>query len=77
MATPATKEVLLRVRKMIPPMLEKFHKGIGTASALSLSSLTQQIGQMGRVAVVGGSEEYVSSICRFKNQIGGAFAHRA
>jgi len=23
----ATKEVLLQVRKMVPPMLEKFHKG--------------------------------------------------
>ncbi|KAI9790185.1 MAG: hypothetical protein M1816_005385 [Peltula sp. TS41687] len=36
----ATKEMLLRARKMIPPMLENFHKG-----------------QMGRVAVIGGSEE--------------------
>lgn len=23
----ATRDVLMRVRKMIPPMLEKFHKG--------------------------------------------------
>jgi ATP-dependent NAD(P)H-hydrate dehydratase len=23
----ATKEILLKVRKMVPPMLEKFHKG--------------------------------------------------
>jgi ATP-dependent NAD(P)H-hydrate dehydratase len=24
----ATKEILLKVRKMVPPMLEKFHKGM-------------------------------------------------
>lgn len=24
----ATKEVLARVRQMVPPMLEKFHKGV-------------------------------------------------
>jgi hypothetical protein len=24
----ATKELLLKVRKMVPPMLEKFHKGM-------------------------------------------------
>ncbi|KAI9882921.1 MAG: Alpha subunit of the F1 sector of mitochondrial F1F0 ATP synthase [Watsoniomyces obsoletus] len=40
----ATKEILMKVRKMIPPMLEKFHKG-----------------QMGRVAVIGGSEDYTGA----------------
>jgi ATP-dependent NAD(P)H-hydrate dehydratase len=25
--SPATKDVIARVRQMIPPMLEKFHKG--------------------------------------------------
>ncbi|TVY46757.1 ATP-dependent (S)-NAD(P)H-hydrate dehydratase [Lachnellula occidentalis] len=40
----ATRDILLRVRKMIPPMLEKFHKG-----------------QMGRVAVIGGSEDYTGA----------------
>ena len=25
--TPATKELLKKVRMMVPPMLEKFHKG--------------------------------------------------
>ncbi|KAH8803233.1 Ribokinase-like protein [Xylogone sp. PMI_703] len=39
-----TKDVLLRVRKMIPPMLERFHKG-----------------QMGRIAVIGGSEDYTGA----------------
>ncbi|KAK0754259.1 H-hydrate dehydratase [Schizothecium vesticola] len=40
----ATKEVFARVRRMIPPMLEKFHKG-----------------QLGRVAVIGGSEDYTGA----------------
>ncbi|KAL2261706.1 hypothetical protein VTK26DRAFT_3579 [Humicola hyalothermophila] len=40
----ATKEMLARVRQMIPPMLEKFHKG-----------------QLGRVAVIGGSEDYTGA----------------
>ncbi|KAL2123068.1 hypothetical protein VTJ04DRAFT_3523 [Mycothermus thermophilus] len=42
--SPATKELLARVRMMIPPMLEKFHKG-----------------QLGRVAVIGGSEDYTGA----------------
>ncbi|ODA81848.1 hypothetical protein RJ55_00353 [Drechmeria coniospora] len=40
----ATREVLKRARRMIPPMLEKFHKG-----------------QLGRVAVIGGSEDYTGA----------------
>ncbi|KAK0657102.1 Ribokinase-like protein [Cercophora newfieldiana] len=40
----ATKEILGRVRQMIPPMLEKFHKG-----------------QLGRVGVIGGSEDYTGA----------------
>ncbi|KAK0660505.1 Ribokinase-like protein [Cercophora samala] len=40
----ATKEILGRVRQLIPPMLDKFHKG-----------------QMGRVAVIGGSEDYTGA----------------
>jgi ATP-dependent NAD(P)H-hydrate dehydratase len=39
-----TQEILLQVRKMVPPMLEKFHKG-----------------QMGRIAVIGGSEDYTGA----------------
>ncbi|AEO53824.1 hypothetical protein MYCTH_2295666 [Thermothelomyces thermophilus ATCC 42464] len=42
--SPATKEMLARVRQMIPPMLEKFHKG-----------------QLGRVGVIGGSEDYTGA----------------
>ncbi|TPX15588.1 uncharacterized protein E0L32_004286 [Thyridium curvatum] len=40
----ATKEILARVRQMVPPMLDKFHKG-----------------QLGRVAVIGGSEDYTGA----------------
>ncbi|KAK1749325.1 H-hydrate dehydratase [Echria macrotheca] len=40
----ATKEILGRVRQMIPPMLDKFHKG-----------------QLGRVGVIGGSEDYTGA----------------
>lgn len=40
----ATRDLLLKARKMVPPMLEKFHKG-----------------QMGRVAVIGGSEDYTGA----------------
>ncbi|KXJ85970.1 Ribokinase-like protein [Microdochium bolleyi] len=40
----ATKEILAKVRQIVPPMLEKFHKG-----------------QLGRVAVIGGSEDYTGA----------------
>jgi hypothetical protein len=30
----STRDILLKVRKMIPPMLEKFHKGIETPPPL-------------------------------------------
>ncbi|KAM4059643.1 carbohydrate kinase domain-containing protein [Hirsutella rhossiliensis] len=40
----ATRDVLGRVRRMIPPMLDKFHKG-----------------QLGRIAVIGGSEDYTGA----------------
>ncbi|CAI4216314.1 unnamed protein product [Parascedosporium putredinis] len=39
-----TKEILSRAQRMVPPMLEKFHKG-----------------QLGRVAVIGGSEDYTGA----------------
>lgn len=42
--SPATREVLGKVRQLVPPMLEKFHKG-----------------QLGRVAVIGGSEDYTGA----------------
>jgi len=43
MTTP-TKELLAKIRQIVPPMLEKFHKG-----------------QLGRVAVIGGSEDYTGA----------------
>ncbi|KAI2463276.1 Ribokinase-like protein [Annulohypoxylon bovei var. microspora] len=42
--SPATREILGKVRQIVPPMLEKFHKG-----------------QLGRVAVIGGSEDYTGA----------------
>ncbi|KAH8675949.1 Ribokinase-like protein [Xylariales sp. PMI_506] len=42
--SPATREILAKVRQLVPPMLEKFHKG-----------------QLGRVAVIGGSEDYTGA----------------
>ncbi|KAI3390881.1 hypothetical protein diail_8459 [Diaporthe ilicicola] len=42
--SPATKEILGRVRQLVPPMLDKFHKG-----------------QLGRIAVIGGSEDYTGA----------------
>ncbi|OTB14307.1 hypothetical protein K445DRAFT_135412 [Daldinia sp. EC12] len=42
--SPATRDVLGKVRQLVPPMLEKFHKG-----------------QLGRVAVIGGSEDYAGA----------------
>ncbi|KAK5710842.1 hypothetical protein LTR15_012819 [Elasticomyces elasticus] len=44
MAQMSRTEILGKVYKMIPPMLEKFHKG-----------------QLGRVAVIGGSEDYTGA----------------
>ncbi|KAJ3945993.1 uncharacterized protein N0V96_004344 [Colletotrichum fioriniae] len=64
----ATKDVLSRVQRMIPPMLEKFHKGDSVAQnpnvmmveALSLA-YTSIPGQLGRVAVLGGSVDYTGA----------------
>lgn len=44
MANASRKEILSKVYKMVPPMLESFHKG-----------------QLGRVAVIGGSEDYTGA----------------
>lgn len=40
----ATKDILSKLQRIIPPMLDKFHKG-----------------QLGRVAVIGGSEDYTGA----------------
>ncbi|KAF1999490.1 YjeF domain-containing protein [Amniculicola lignicola CBS 123094] len=44
MASATRKELIGKVYKMVPPMLESFHKG-----------------QLGRVAVIGGSEDYTGA----------------
>ncbi|KAF2146832.1 uncharacterized protein K452DRAFT_348505 [Aplosporella prunicola CBS 121167] len=44
MANASRKEILSKVYKMVPPMLESFHKG-----------------QLGRVGVIGGSEDYTGA----------------
>jgi hypothetical protein len=36
--SPATKELLKKVRMMVPPMLEKFHKGISLNQSIALST---------------------------------------
>jgi len=44
LATQSRKDILLKVQRLVPPMLESFHKG-----------------QLGRVAVIGGSEDYTGA----------------
>ena len=42
--SPSSKAMIEKVRRLVPPMLEKFHKG-----------------QLGRVAVIGGSKDYTGA----------------
>jgi ATP-dependent NAD(P)H-hydrate dehydratase len=73
-----TKNVLGKVRRMIPPMLDTFHKGMqlpgnfavspynGKRAVPELKRLTRthlhaHIGQLGRVGVIGGSEDYTGA----------------
>lgn len=60
-----TKELLKKVRMIVPPMLEKFHKGTSRVLLLVGMLLTDAPGQLGRVAVIGGSEKYVKFVCAF------------
>lgn len=61
-ATPS-RTLLSRVRAMVPPLLEKFHKGKHPAHLIKHSiNANSHTGKMGRVAVIGGSAEYVLSI---------------
>jgi ATP-dependent NAD(P)H-hydrate dehydratase len=57
------KELLGKVYKMIPPMLESFHKGkLSSENYLSGIDIWQKsTGQLGRVAVIGGSEDYTGA----------------
>lgn len=60
----ATKDVLAKVQRMIPPMLESFHKGIFpecSSFILEAQFVDSRIGQLGRVAVIGGSKDYTGA----------------
>lgn len=60
----SAQELLVKVRMIVPPMLEKFHKGTKHSSEVLLTHKLIYIilGQLGRVAVVGGSEKCVAYI---------------
>ena len=60
-----TKELLKKVRMIVPPMLEKFHKGTFRVfrDHVWIGSDAQVPGQLGRVAVIGGSEKYDQFTC--------------
>jgi hypothetical protein len=53
----SSKAMLAKARKLVPPMLEKFHKGEHGLATVWWALLIAT-GQLGRVAVVGGSKEY-------------------
>lgn len=57
------KELLGKVYKMIPPMLDKFHKGKASRVKSKERHADQDAptGQLGRVAVIGGSEDYTGA----------------
>ena len=66
--SPTTKELLKKVRMMVPPMLENFHKGkipLSRPRYSQIASHTAAPGQLGRVAVIGGSEKYVVPVGAF------------
>lgn len=67
--TTSSKILFSKVRKIVPPMLESFHKGLFTTTTDFRSTvvdncfqsqnllLTFMTGQLGRVAVIGGCAE--------------------
>ena len=61
MAAATRKELLSKVYKMVPPMLESFHKGSTSWNDFPRAALTGCAGQLGRVAVIGGSEDYTGA----------------
>lgn len=46
---------------MVPPMLESFHKGKIRATFCYFQAANISAGQLGRVAVIGGSEDYTGA----------------
>jgi ATP-dependent NAD(P)H-hydrate dehydratase len=63
LASMSRKEILARAQKLVPPMLESFHKGEVRYSSYIVKpmGLTSPTGQLGRVAVIGGSEDYTGA----------------
>ena len=60
----ARKDLLKKVYNMVPPMLESFHKGTVAPNKPSINrySNTDNVpGQLGRVGVIGGSEDYTGA----------------
>jgi len=55
--TTPSSTLLARVKTMVPPMLEKFHKGTPTRWHHQEQVIDKMAGQLGRVAVIGGSAE--------------------
>ena len=56
----SSKILFSKVRKIVPPMLETFHKGLLIKSIEAInqkSPLIVSLGQLGRVAVIGGCVE--------------------
>ena len=62
----SSKALFKKVRQIVPPMLERFHKGKPSRKpkgyspfVFSQQELIVSTGQHGRVAVIGGCAEYV------------------
>lgn len=56
----SSKVLFSKVRRLVPPLLEKFHKGLSAMIYTWLGLI--KTGQHGRVAVIGGCSEYVRYI---------------
>jgi ATP-dependent NAD(P)H-hydrate dehydratase len=61
MASATRKDLLKKVYTMVPPMLESFHKGKFKLNTCCIQVANIFVGQLGRVAVIGGSEDYTGA----------------
>ncbi|KAJ5776915.1 YjeF C-terminal domain carbohydrate kinase-like protein [Penicillium odoratum] len=59
--TTSSKVLFSKVRRIVPPMLEKFHKGLyhQVLAVILINHANDQLGQLGRVAVIGGCADHV------------------
>jgi ATP-dependent NAD(P)H-hydrate dehydratase len=58
----STKSLLAKAQRLVPPMLESFHKGLSLfQDTYIIIALTLIAGQLGRVAVLGGSVDYTGA----------------